>query len=526
MRRKGDGIRRTVDIVTALVPPASRRARGMDWPRLAVAVWAVAGVVVLALLLVAGRYGFHGDEFYFVVTGRHLQVAAPDNPMLVPYLAAGWYGLVAGHLWLFRLLPALASGVYVLLGGLMAREFGAAPRHQVAAAVAVAMTALTLAVGHLFETTTFDMVMTAAALWLFVRAMRGEPQRWAPWVAAGVLTGVAMEIKILAAPLLGCCLLGVVICGPRSRLLSPRLWAAVAIALLIAAPNLVWQALHGFPMLQVAANIAAGGSTSSTPRVALVPSVLLAVGPVVSIVLIVGLIVLLRSDRRGTDGWLAAGFLIFVGFLLITGGKAYYPAGLVPALLAAGAGPVLDWVVRGRLWRLVLAVGLIIFTVFNTALLTLPVGRPGGPVYALAAAANPDLASELGWPGYVDQVGVAVAGIPATQRADTIVLTQTYQLAAALDLLRPANGVTMPAVYSGHNSFWFWGPPSESATNAIVIGNFSTADLATGYAHCELAGTVQTPPGVNNDLTGTPIHRCTGLRQPWSVLWPQAATFA
>ena len=53
----------------------------------------VAGVVVLALLLVAGRYGFHGDEFYFVVTGRHLQVAAPDNPMLVPYLAAGWYAV-------------------------------------------------------------------------------------------------------------------------------------------------------------------------------------------------------------------------------------------------------------------------------------------------------------------------------------------------------------------------------------------------------------------------------------------------
>ena len=36
------------------------------------------------------------------------------------------------------------------------------------------MTALTLAVGHLFETTTFDMVTTAAAVWLFVRAMRAS----------------------------------------------------------------------------------------------------------------------------------------------------------------------------------------------------------------------------------------------------------------------------------------------------------------------------------------------------------------
>ncbi|HEY6665237.1 MAG TPA: glycosyltransferase family 39 protein, partial [Propionibacteriaceae bacterium] len=65
-----------------------------------------------------------------------------------------------------------------------------------------------------FETTTFDMVTTAAALWLFVRAMRSEPQRWTPWIAAGVLTGVAMEIKMLAAPLLACCLLVVLGAAP------------------------------------------------------------------------------------------------------------------------------------------------------------------------------------------------------------------------------------------------------------------------------------------------------------------------
>ena len=85
----------------------------------------------------------------------------------------------------------------------------------------MALTALTLAVGHLFETTTFDMLATAAAVWWLVRAMRSEPQRWTPWIVAGVLTGVATEIKVLAAPLLACCLLGVVICGPRSHLRRP-----------------------------------------------------------------------------------------------------------------------------------------------------------------------------------------------------------------------------------------------------------------------------------------------------------------
>jgi hypothetical protein len=85
--------------MTAVVTHAPRQTSGADRPRLAVAVWAVAGVVVLALLLVAGRYGFHGDEFYFVVTGRHLQIAAPDNPMLVPtwrQAGTGWWAAICG----------------------------------------------------------------------------------------------------------------------------------------------------------------------------------------------------------------------------------------------------------------------------------------------------------------------------------------------------------------------------------------------------------------------------------------------
>jgi len=66
---------------------------------------------------------------------------------------------------------------------------------------------------------------------------------------------------------------------------------------------------------------------------------------------------------------------------------------------------VLGWVFSGRLWRPRLAVGLILFSVVNTTRLTLPVGRPGGPVFTIATGPNPDLAAEVGWPGYVDQVG-------------------------------------------------------------------------------------------------------------------------
>lgn len=499
-------------------PVASGRPR----PVLPPGVWVVAGLVVVGLTSLAGRYGFHGDEFYFVVTGRHPQLAAPDNPMLVPYLAAGWYALVGGQLWAFRILPALAAGAYVLLGALTAREFGAPARHQLAAAIAVAMTGIVLAVGHLFETPTFDMVLTAAALWLLVRALRAEPQRWSPWIGAGVLTGVALEVKIVAAPVLACCLLGVLITGPRRRLAGPRPWVAAATALVLAAPNLVWQATHGLPMLRVAAAIGNGGSTSSTPRPLLVPVTLLEVGPVVSIVLVVGLVVLLRAPRRGVDGWLACGLLLFVGLLLGTGGKAYYPAGFYPAILAAGAGPSLDWI-AARGWRRRSAAVLAVVSLVVTPSLTLPLYPPGSTLYDVATGPDPDLAAELGWPGFVDTVGAAVAALPPAERAQTVILTSSYEQAGALELLRPADGGPLPAVFSGHNGFWYWGPPPDAATEALVVGDFPPARLARVYADCSVLTTISTAPGVDNDLTGAPVRRCTGRREPWSVLWPELA---
>jgi 4-amino-4-deoxy-L-arabinose transferase-like glycosyltransferase len=502
------------------------RATTVTLSRVPAGVFIIAGLVVLALLLVADRYGYLGDEFYFVVTGRHLQFAAPDNPMLVPYLAAAWYAIVGGHLWGFRILPALVAGGYVLLGGLVAREFGAPRSHQVAAAAAVALSALTLAVGHLFGTTTFDILVTAATLWMLVRALRAEPQHWAAWIGVGVLAGVAMEIKILVAPLLACCLLGVVVFGPRRRLADLRPWIAALIAFTLAAPNLIWQATHGLPMASVAANIASGGSTSSTPRAALLPTVLLGVGPVLSIVLVVGLVVLLRTrERRMTDGWLAAGYLIFVVFLLLTGAKAYYPAGFYPALLAAGAGPTLEWV-RIRPWRRVLAVALVIISLVITPSFTLPLGPVGSPLYKIDTSGNPDLANEVGWPGFVDTVGEVAATVPASELGHVIVLTETYQEAGALELLRPANGVRLPSVHSGHNGFWYWGPPPDSATDAVLVGDFPPAQLSRWYARCEVRSTVASPPGVSNDLTGIPVRLCTGRLRSWSVLWPELQLLA
>ena len=49
--------------------------------------WLVGAAVTAVLLLLAGRYGYHRDELYFLLCGRHLDWGYVDQGPLVPALA-------------------------------------------------------------------------------------------------------------------------------------------------------------------------------------------------------------------------------------------------------------------------------------------------------------------------------------------------------------------------------------------------------------------------------------------------------
>ena len=96
--------------------------------------WTAAGLVAL-LLSMAGRYGFHRDELYFVVAGRRLDWGFIDQPPLTPLLARVSETIGGTSPVALRILSALAIGGVVLLAASMARRFGGGPTAQIFAGV-------------------------------------------------------------------------------------------------------------------------------------------------------------------------------------------------------------------------------------------------------------------------------------------------------------------------------------------------------------------------------------------------------
>jgi 4-amino-4-deoxy-L-arabinose transferase-like glycosyltransferase len=496
--------------------PVAAPLPGCGWPP----VTAIAAGLAGLLVAFSGRYGYHRDELYFLAAGRHLAWGYPDQPAFVPLLARLMSGLAPGSLVVLRLPSAVAAAALVLLTALIARELGAERRAQVIAAACIAVAPLVIGSGHLLSTTTFDLPAWALATWLVLRILRTGDDRL--WLAVGLVTGAGLFDSDLIALLMLSVVAGLVIAGPRRPFRSPWLYAGGAIALALWAPYLAWQASHGWPELAIARSIAAGGSGTSAPRWQIVPFQLVLVGVWLSPVLVAGLVALLRGGALRWCRALGVAYLVLIGVVTVTGGKPYYLGGLAPLLLAAGAQPALDWLRRGR-QRLRAALAAAAVTLTLTALpVTLPVLSVASVHATPITALNYDAGETIGWPAYVREVAAVYRALPAPERSSAIVLASNYGEAGAVQRFGPADG--LPAAYSGHNGFWYWGPPPAWATTAVAVG-FGQQALAPVCGSLRLAGHLDNHVGVHDDEQGAPVWVCGSLRGSWRALWPRLRAF-
>lgn len=475
-------------------------------------VCAIAGSGAALLLALNARYGYLNDELYFRILGERPNWGYADQGPLTPLLARAAGAVFGDTVWALRVPGTLWYFGLVLVVSLLAREFGGGRAAQVLAAVGAAGGGYPLLLGHVMLTTSLDLPLTLVVLLAVVRAVRGDG-RW--WLVAGAVAGLATYNKLMIALLAIGLAAGLLAAGPHRVLRDRWFWLGLLVAGLLAAPNLIYQAVNGWPEVTMAR--ALGRNEVADNRATFLPYHLGLLGPLLAPICVAGVVRLWRDRPMRL---FAVAYLVELLVALVSGGHVYYPVAFLVLAFAAGCPATVRWA-RTR-WRGVVLVVLVAVNVLFNALLMLPVLPADAVRQSPVAAMHKALRKQLGWPEFTAQVAAVVRGLPVTDRASAVLLATDYGEAGALMRFGPDHG--LPAVYSAHNELYNWGPPPASATTAVVVG--SPADeLREHFADCEQAATVDTGLKPGESEHGAPIVVCRDPRGGWPAVWPRLRHF-
>ena len=478
--------------------------------RLPVLVWVIAGVFVAIELAFSAGYGFQQDELYFIAAGRHLAFGYVDQPPVAPLLTRIATMVGGTHPAAVRALPAVEGGAIVVLAARQAVIFGAGRIGRILAALAMAGAPVLLGAVHIGNTTPPALLTWTLVVLCATTAIMREQPRW--WLGAGVFAGVGLETNNLIALLLLALAVGLLATRRWDVLRTRWPWIAAAIAAVCWAPNVIWQAMNGWPQFTMASSLH-HENTSGGDYLAGLPAQIVYAGLLTVPVLVAGVV---RLWRTAELRYLAITVtLVAVYVLAWIPGKPYYTSGLLPAVLAAGSVATERWFARGRhpQRRRTLVAGAILLA----TVITLPDVLPVWPVRDVHAhQTSGDLTDTIGWPELARTVAAESSALTAAGTAPTSIFTGNYSEAAALDVLGPPG---LPPVLSGHNSYGSWGP--GSASDGTVLAVDAADQLRPFFAECRNVGTFHAPYRVDNDFTGLDLSLCTGPTMSWTEMWPR-----
>jgi hypothetical protein len=303
------------------------------------------------------------------------------------------------------------------------------------------------------------------------------------------------------------------------------------VACLIFLPNLAWNVVHGFPFLELQANIRASGRNVPMPATDFWTQEFFTMLPLSAPVWLAGLwFFFFRKEGRPFRvlGW---AFVAAAVIIMRFNPRVYY---LYPAfpVLFAGGGVLFEPLIRGPRLRWVKPVYATLMIAM--ALAVAPTATPLMPpeTYIRYSAAiglqQPRLethqlgplpqifADQFGWREMAAEVARVYHALPADVRPRTAIFAQNYGQAGAVNLYRRAFG--LPEAISGHQSHFLWGPGGYTGESMIVLAGHPDR-LRTLFSEVIRAGRVEhrySMPYQHFD-----VYYCRGLRRPLGELWPQ-----
>jgi Dolichyl-phosphate-mannose-protein mannosyltransferase len=414
-----------------------------------------------------------------------------------------------------------ANMVAMLGGGLLA---------QVLAAIVMAFAGPFLGGSGILSMDPFDQLWWTLAAWVLVKMIKEQRPRL--WIAFGVVIALGLLTKLTIAFFVIGLLIGLLLSRERHLLFHRWLIYGGLIAVVVTIPYLVWNASHGWPLLEFTQHYASGKTFQATPLQFFVQQ-MITLNPLSLPLWLGGLFFLFfvpagRSYRA--FGW---AYVFLYLFFMIQKTKYYWLSPAYPMLFAAGAyalqmlvqrWPKVRWLQPSYLAILALTWLLFVPT-------SIPILSPEAFIKAnamvrgfgtvkqenLESSELPQgYADRYGWTEMVAALKQAYDTLTPAEQAEACILTTNYGEAGAVDVYGPALG--LPKAISGHNTYYLWGP--QGCTGKVIISIGRPLQDLSGAFESVVAGPTWSCKYCMPYENGASIFIGRGLKLPMQEAWP------
>ncbi len=419
-------------------------------------------------------FELHRDEFLHLDQADHLAWGYLSVPPLTSWLSVLIRWLGNGEFWV-RFIPALIGALTIWVVWDLVKRLGGSLYAQSLAAVCLLCSAL-IRLNILFQPNSVDILCWTLVFYTLVRFFQTENRKWLYLLALSFALGFLNKYNIV---FLAMGLFPALLVTPnRSIFQNKQLYFALLMAVVLVAPNLLWQIQNGFPVL-THMNLLSKYQLVNISRTGFLLEQLLFFYPSLP-VWVSGLLALVLFRPFKDFRFIFWGFVFTLGIFAFFHAKAYYAIGLYPVLVGFGAVWLSEFLERGRKAYLKP-----IFLILPPALFlpALPLIHPfyspdrileNPPAYSLLGLSRwedgkdhpipQDFADMLGWSELAHLVDSAYQMMPKTGR--TMIICDNYGQAGAINYYSKIPGLqalTMSADYL------YWFDLEENVDNLILV---------------------------------------------------------
>ncbi len=506
-----------MDRVSDISPPPQR-----PWTRTDILL--LGGVFLLPVILdlLAGTaYPLHMDEYYLVVAGHTPAWGYVDAQPLIAWTYGALRALTGGGPVAMRVALAFMDGTCLALLACLVRLMGGGRYAQFLAAVAMYFCPMHLTIFSYLGPNALDHILWASVACSFLLVLRYR-RLW-NWVALGCLFGIGLQNRISILVLSAGLGVGILVGPHRRQLLTLGPYLGATVAILLVLPNLLWQAVHGWPSLLWLAEVVPDVSTRNTLSAYILMQAT-AVFPLNWPIFVAGVLFLVLRPEGKPYRVLGWALVFTMGLFLLQRGRPHYCAPAYSIAFAGGA-VAIERLVRARHWRraaiaypvCIVLLGAVVLPFFRPVLDSesllqykrfLTRNEDGPQVLP------PVIRMYVGWEELAEAVTKVYHSLPPEGQDRCAILTAHYSSAAVLHTHFPEG---TPPILCAHNQFYFWGYGEATGELIIALGQneqywrqyFEEVQLAKTFDH-PLAWTY---------LRNKPIFICRDLKMPMAQAW-------